>query len=201
MSRRATGEGSIKKAPDGSWRGAIRLGTDQLGKPIRRYVRGRTQTEVRAKLDALRTDNKARVDMAAGAKPTVASWLKTMDGAGREDLQAFDGQTYRTYVRYATEALALPARGTRTASRSCSPGGCSALSIPPRAGDAERGAPVPAPSRDGRRRYPLTRGQRPISAARVSVDLLAARERARAVSAGSRRRGRLAGRFGPWDHL
>jgi integrase len=105
VSRRASGEGSIKKADDGSWRGAIRLGTDPTGKAIRRYVRGRTQTEVRTKLDRLRKDQAARVDMTAGGVPTVAAWLTTWLDLIERTCKPSTAKTYRTHVRYAIEAF------------------------------------------------------------------------------------------------
>lgn len=52
MSKRANGEGTIYKQPNGSWRGAVTLGHDEHGKQIRRSYTGKTQSEVKAKLQA-----------------------------------------------------------------------------------------------------------------------------------------------------
>jgi integrase len=103
--RRASGEGSIKKGDDGLWRGAIRLGTDATGRPIRRYVRGRTQTEVRTKLDRLLKDRAAQVDMVVGSTPTVAAWLKTWLELVERTLKPSTAKTYRTHVGYAVDAF------------------------------------------------------------------------------------------------
>jgi integrase len=56
-SKRSNGEGTITLRDDGRWAGAISLGTDD-GKRRRRWVYGKTQTEVADKLLALRTQQK-----------------------------------------------------------------------------------------------------------------------------------------------
>ena len=55
MARRADGEGTITKRADGRWEGRLSLGHDRSGKRNRHVVYGRTQKEVRAKLDDLRS--------------------------------------------------------------------------------------------------------------------------------------------------
>lgn len=45
MSRRSQGDGSIFQLPDGSWRGIVDLGWHG-GRRRRKYVRGRTKSEV-----------------------------------------------------------------------------------------------------------------------------------------------------------
>lgn len=52
--RRANGEGTITKRKDGRWQGALTIGRDENGKQLRKPVYGRTQTEVRKKLDELK---------------------------------------------------------------------------------------------------------------------------------------------------
>jgi integrase len=52
--KRAHGEGSINKRSDGRWEAKVSLGYDTEGKRKRKTVYGRTQAEVRDKLDALR---------------------------------------------------------------------------------------------------------------------------------------------------
>ena len=55
MGKRANGEGTIVRKPNGKgWAGAITIGYDENGKQVRRHVSGVTQAEVREKLDALR---------------------------------------------------------------------------------------------------------------------------------------------------
>ena len=48
--RRASGEGSIRKRPDGRWEGRYVAGHDTSGKPIRKNVLGKSQGEVKEKL-------------------------------------------------------------------------------------------------------------------------------------------------------
>lgn len=52
--KRANGEGTITKRKDGRWQGAITIGRDESGKQKRKTVYGRTQSEVRKKLDELK---------------------------------------------------------------------------------------------------------------------------------------------------
>jgi integrase len=71
--RRANGEGSIYwEEASQRYRGALTIGLDAHGKPIRRRVTGRTRNEVKARLDAL-AEQSQRVDL-SGRMPTVAEW-------------------------------------------------------------------------------------------------------------------------------
>ena len=54
MGRRAKGEGSITQHAKGHWQAEFLLGHDENGKRKRKYITGRTQKEVREKLDALK---------------------------------------------------------------------------------------------------------------------------------------------------
>lgn len=56
--RRGNGEGSIYKRPNGMWCASLTIGYDENGKRRRRYIYGRTKTEVaerlaRTKIEAL----------------------------------------------------------------------------------------------------------------------------------------------------
>ncbi len=52
--RAAQGAGSIRQRPDGTWEARITIGTNPgTGKPIRKSVYGKTQTEVRKKMTAI----------------------------------------------------------------------------------------------------------------------------------------------------
>lgn len=75
MSKRANGEGTIYKRPDGRWRGRISLGSDKHGKRIQRTVYGKTQQEVVEKLDGLRQQTKLN-KKAVVAKDSLAAYLK-----------------------------------------------------------------------------------------------------------------------------
>ena len=52
--KRANGEGTITKRKDGRWQAAVTVGYDHNGKQKRKTLYGRTQGEVRAKLDELK---------------------------------------------------------------------------------------------------------------------------------------------------
>lgn len=52
--RRAKGEGSIFQRSDGSWQGAATTGYDEQGKQRKKYLYGKTQSEVVEKLQALK---------------------------------------------------------------------------------------------------------------------------------------------------
>ena len=54
--RRANGEGSIRKRKDGSWEARITLGYDPFGKQVTKSVYGRTQRDVKEKMERLKAD-------------------------------------------------------------------------------------------------------------------------------------------------
>ena len=72
MTRRANGEGSIVQLSDGTWRAAYRLdGAD--GRPQRKYLRARTQKEVREKLHE--AQRQLAQGVVADGTMTVGKWL------------------------------------------------------------------------------------------------------------------------------
>ena len=74
MAKRGNGEGSIFKRANGRWYSALTY-RDDFGEVKRREVSGRTQAEVRAKLQELRE----RVEAGAPVKDasiTMAAWLE-----------------------------------------------------------------------------------------------------------------------------
>lgn len=76
MGRKANGRSSIFLGSDGYWHGWVTVGVKADGKPDRRHRRGRTQTEVTKKVEALeKLRNESRVDV-AGKKPKFAEWLR-----------------------------------------------------------------------------------------------------------------------------
>ena len=52
--KRADGEGTICQRPDGLWMGRVSLGRNAKGAQVRKSVYGKTQKEVRDKMDALK---------------------------------------------------------------------------------------------------------------------------------------------------
>lgn len=90
MSKRANGEGSIRKRPDGKWEGRYVYN----GK--RHSVYGKTQAEVRKKL----TEAQAQIDggaFVAPSKITVAEWGKTwlsdcLHGKNQETVSSYEAK-------------------------------------------------------------------------------------------------------------
>lgn len=74
--RRANGEGSIRKRADGRWEGRYVAGHDANGKPIRKNVLGKSQAEVREKLQRAIMETRG-LDVARSDEFTVATWAKT----------------------------------------------------------------------------------------------------------------------------
>lgn len=74
MAKRAHGEGTILKRKDGRWQGEVSLGYDQSGKRKRKTVYGKTQKEVRAKLDEIKQQITAGTF--SDTKLTVKQYLK-----------------------------------------------------------------------------------------------------------------------------
>ncbi|MFC6592372.1 tyrosine-type recombinase/integrase [Deinococcus lacus] len=74
MAKRSNGEGSIYQLKDGSWRAAITIQIDGLGRPKRKVVSGKTQREVRDKLRHLQRLKEENA-LNDPSKMTVAEYL------------------------------------------------------------------------------------------------------------------------------
>ena len=74
--RRANGEGSIRKKPNGRWEGRYTVGVDPAtGKSIQRSVSGKTQAECREKLRRAIQDDRG-VSIQHTGDYTVAEWCR-----------------------------------------------------------------------------------------------------------------------------
>ncbi|WP_315166809.1 tyrosine-type recombinase/integrase [Metaclostridioides mangenotii] len=73
MAKRANGEGSIGKYKNG-WRSKINIGYDEDGKVIRKEFYGKTQKEVKEKLDEFRKNNLLDYNI-DNDKLTLAQWF------------------------------------------------------------------------------------------------------------------------------
>lgn len=74
--KRGKGDGAVYQLTDGSWRGAITLGYNaKTGKQYRKYVRGKTESEVREKLRKLLPESSSRM-VHAPERVTVGEWLE-----------------------------------------------------------------------------------------------------------------------------
>ena len=73
--KRANGEGSIRKRADGRWEGRYTAGHDADGKRIVKNVLGKTQAEVREKLQKKIAETE-RLDVVRADSYTVAEWVQ-----------------------------------------------------------------------------------------------------------------------------
>ena len=74
--KRANGEGSLRKRPDGRWEGRYTAGRDPVtGKAIYKNVLAKTQKECKEKLERAIEKN-GKVDVARSGKYTVAEWVR-----------------------------------------------------------------------------------------------------------------------------
>lgn len=73
--KRANGEGSIRKRADGRWEGRYTAGHDADGKRIIKNVLGKTQAEVREKLQKKMAEA-AQLDMVRADSYTLGEWIQ-----------------------------------------------------------------------------------------------------------------------------
>ena len=97
--RRANGEGSIRKRPDGRWEGRYTAGRDlETGKTIYKNVLGKTQAEVKTKLKQAIQEN-AEVDTLKAEKYTVGQWMDVwFENYAKIKVRPTSHQTYRGYI-------------------------------------------------------------------------------------------------------
>ena len=97
--RRANGEGSIRKRPDGRWEGRYTAGRDlETGKTIYKNVLGKTQAEVKTKLKQAIQEN-AEVDTLKAEKYTVGQWMDVwFENYAKIKGRPTSHQTYRGYI-------------------------------------------------------------------------------------------------------
>lgn len=109
--RRPKGDGSFTKRSDGRWQAALTIGYDAAGKQVRKYVVGRTQSDTRAKLDALKREHHAgRLTIEdATADEHLTRWLA-------EKRRHVKPNTYESY-RYTTTRYLLPRIGSKKLSK------------------------------------------------------------------------------------
>ncbi|SMC44742.1 tyrosine-type recombinase/integrase [Sporomusa malonica] len=108
MAKRANGEGTICKRKDGLWTAAITVGRDEkTGKLIRKYVYGKTKTEVQEKKTTLFEQSKG-ITFVDADKVTVEQWIKKwLETYARPKVRQ---NTYESYESVATRHV-IPALG------------------------------------------------------------------------------------------
>ena len=97
--KKANGSGSIRQRPDGRWEGRYSAGFDPgTGKQIQRSVYGKTQKEVRQKLNKII----AEIDEGAYVKPqkiTLGAWLQVWLSEYTGNVKPFTQKAYEDRVR------------------------------------------------------------------------------------------------------
>ena len=93
--RQRRGDGTVYTTGDGRFRGAVTVPHALTGDPVRRYLSGRTSSEVRAKLAAARAERQT-----VGRTPTVAVWGERWLGLVRHRVRPATERLYRTGLRH-----------------------------------------------------------------------------------------------------
>lgn len=73
--KRGAGEGSITKRKDGTWQAAITIGRNPNGTQKRKYIYGKTRTEVSDKLNNVIKELKIGLQLDLSKVPSVSEWL------------------------------------------------------------------------------------------------------------------------------
>ena len=109
--KRANGEGSIRKRSNGTWEARVTIGVNpETGKMITKSIYGKTQREVREKLDAWRKKNEAQMEQPpAPSSPnaegeelvemTVGEWLDIWLSEYLADVKVGTQINYESLVR------------------------------------------------------------------------------------------------------
>jgi integrase len=85
---------------DGQWHGSVNFGTGPDGRRLRRHARGKTQGEVKKKLDKLKQHRAAGGGITGVKNPTVGDWTKTWIEIVERTRRPSTAKTYRTHVKY-----------------------------------------------------------------------------------------------------
>ena len=105
---RGHGEGTIIQRPDGSWLAAISLGNDANGKRLRKYIRGKTKSEVTNELTKLQGQKLAGTLIDTGRMTVGDLLIKWLEESAPEKAGPTTVYRYRGLV----EKHILPLIGT-----------------------------------------------------------------------------------------
>lgn len=104
MARRPYGLGSVWQEPDGSWRGRVEFPPNPVtGKRVRRYVRGQSETKVKARVRELiqhRGDEWTASVPTGRHRITVGEWLTRWADAGAGGVAPKTLNRYRGLIKY-----------------------------------------------------------------------------------------------------
>lgn len=93
--RQRRGDGTVYETGDGRFRGAVTVPHALTGEPVRRYLSGRTSSEVRAKMAAARAERQT-----VGRTPTVAVWGERWLALVRHRVRPATERLYRGALRH-----------------------------------------------------------------------------------------------------
>ncbi|WP_455527109.1 tyrosine-type recombinase/integrase [Huintestinicola sp.] len=99
MSKRAKGEGTIRKRADGIWEARFYVGRDPCtGRTIRKLIYGKTQADVRKKLTSFicQVDEGTYLDP---AKMSVEQWLDTWIAEYTRNLKPYSLRNYKSQIK------------------------------------------------------------------------------------------------------
>ena len=105
--RRANGEGTITRRKNGGWEAKVSLGYDEAGKRKRKTVYGRTQAEVREKLDGIR--QQLATGHYAATKLTVDTYLERWLREKEREVQV---STFEKKYAYCVRKYIVPRIGS-----------------------------------------------------------------------------------------
>lgn len=98
--KRANGEGNIRKRKDGRWEGRYTVGRDpKTGKQIFKNVLGKTQAEVKAKLEKAIEESRG-LDIVKAQSYTVGQWLDVwFEYYAKVKVRPSSHKTYQGYIK------------------------------------------------------------------------------------------------------
>ena len=98
--KRANGEGNIRKRKDGRWEGRYTVGRDpKTGKQIFKNVLGKTQAEVKAKLEKAIEESRG-LDIVKAQSHTVGQWLDVwFEYYAKVKVRPSSHKTYQGYIK------------------------------------------------------------------------------------------------------
>lgn len=97
MAKRGNGEGSVFRDKNGSYRGFITIGYDSNGRQIKKWRRGRTQSEVVKKLNQIAAESGSRL-VSRPERVTVEEWLRRYVQIRGTEVRPRTKENYRHYL-------------------------------------------------------------------------------------------------------
>ncbi len=111
--KRANGEGSLRKRPDGRWKGRYTAGRDPVtGKAIYKNVLAKTQKECKEKLERAIEEN-GKVDVSRSGKYTVAEWVRLwFETYSKPSIREQTAYYYNNYIEKTSSQVSVTSNWT-----------------------------------------------------------------------------------------